>query len=518
MQRLKIEFVIIAVLIGIFLGRIPDTLALRSNAYDFFDTLVDVRSELVRNYVEEPDQTSMLEGALEGMIGTLKDPFTDYLSPEHLEQFDKQTRAQFSGIGAEIGTDQDQLQIVSPLEDSPAFEAGVMAGDIIMEIDGKSTEGMDATDAVKLITGPEGTEVKLKLRHLSGEIETLTITRRRIEIQTVKGFSREKDHHWNFMIQPEAKVGYIRLTQFSDPSAAALLDAINQLKAQGLKGLILDLRYNPGGLLSQAIEISDMFLSSGRIVSTKGRNSPERVENATEARDVGDFPIVVLVNEFSASAAEILSGALKDNDRAIIVGTRSFGKGSVQQVMALESGKGAIKVTTAYYYLPSGRNIHRREGADTWGVDPNDGFYVPMTFEQEREMNKIRRDSDILRLNDGDDTSTQVTPEWLRDKRADPQLAAALQTLLAKLDTGKWEKVGKSNATLLTFLTEKTNLERRRELMQESIEAISKKINELEGKIGENEADKPAEKSAEKPAEKKAEKPAENKAEPVEAK
>ena len=514
MQRLKLEFVIFAVLVGIFLGRIPDTLALRSNAYDFFDTLVDVRSELVRNYVEEPDQNKMLEGALEGMIGTLKDPFTDYLSPEHLEQFDKQTRAQFSGIGAEIGTENDQLQIVSPLEDSPAFKAGVMAGDIIMEIDGKSTEGMNATEAVKLITGPEGTEVTLKLRHLSGEIEDITITRQRIEIQTVKGFSREKDHHWNFMIDPAHKVGYIRLTQFSDPSAAALLGAINELKAQDFKGLILDLRYNPGGLLSQAVEISDMFLSSGRIVSTKGRNSPERVENASDAHDVGDFPIVVLVNEFSASAAEILSGALKDNDRAVIVGTRSFGKGSVQQVMALESGKGAIKVTTAYYYLPSGRNIHRREGADTWGVDPNDGFYVPMTFEQEREMNKIRRDSDILRLNDGDDSDTQVTPQWLRDKRADPQLAAGLETMLAKLNDGQWKKVGKSNATLLTFLTEKTNLEKRRELMQESIEAVSKKINELEAKISEE--GNGVDKKADKPADKKAD--AEKKAEPAEAK
>jgi len=482
MQRLKFEFVILAVLAGVFLGRIPDTLALRSNAYDFFDTIVDVRSELVKNYVEEPDQQQMLEGALEGMITTLNDPFTDYLSPEHLEQFDKQTRAEFSGIGAEISTQDDQLTIVSPLEDSPAFEAGVMAGDVILEIDGQSTEGMNVADAVKNITGPEGTQVKLKLRHLSGEIVEVTITRKRIEIQTVKGFSRDADHHWNFLIKPEAKIGYIRMTQFSDPTADALKAALDELKGQGMKGLILDLRYNPGGLLSSAVRISDMFLSDGRIVSTKGRNSPERVENATKAHDVGEFPMVVLVNEFSASAAEILSGALKDNDRAIIVGTRSFGKGSVQQVMALESGKGAIKVTTAYYYLPSGRNLHRREKADVWGVDPNDGYYIPMDYEAEREMVKLRRESDILRNNDGE-SRPEVTPQWLREKRGDPQLAGALKTILAKVNTGAWKKVGKSNATLLAFLTEKTNLERRRELMTESIEEISKKIIELEKEI-----------------------------------
>ncbi|MBI1369279.1 MAG: PDZ domain-containing protein [Planctomycetes bacterium] len=494
MARIRFEFVILAVLLGIFLGRIPDTLALRGNAYDFFDTVVDVRSEIVRNYVEEPDQKKMLTGAINGMVASLNDPYTDYFDPESLEAFDKQTRATFSGIGAEISSEDGHLTIVSPLEDSPAFEAGVMAGDVILEIDGKSTEGLDSNEAVKRITGPEGTVVKLKLRHLSGEEVTFEITRRRIEIQTVKGFSRTKDHHWNFMLDPDNHIGYIRLTQFSDPSADALKAAIDQLKQEGLKGLILDLRFNPGGLLNQAVEISDMFLSSGTIVSTKGRNSPERIQTATKALDEGDFPVVVMVNEFSASAAEILSGALKDNNRAIILGTRSFGKGSVQQVMALEGGNGAIKVTMAYYYLPSGRNIHRREGADTWGVDPNDGYYVPMSFDEIRKMTELRRDSDVIK--DGNGSADKVTPDWLRDKRSDKQLAAALETMVAKVTTGEFKKVGLANATLLAHVSEKANLEKRRDLLQENLDAVNKKLVEVQQKIEANDSSKPADKTA----------------------
>jgi len=251
-----------------------------------------------------------------------------------------------------------------------------------------------------------------------------------------------------------------------------------------MKGMILDLRFNPGGLLSKAIEISDMFLEGGRIVSTKGRTSPERVWDAEKNGTVGDFPVVVVINEFSASASEIVSGALRDNDRAVVLGTRSFGKGSVQQVLGLRSGAGAVKLTTAYYYLPSGRNLHKRPGAEMWGVDPSDGFYVPMNADQIRKMNEVRRESDIIRA-DGQngDVPDRVTPQWLREKRSDLQLAAALEAMLAKLETGEWKKVGGDNATLVAHVTEREMLEQQRKRGMEALAKIDERLKELDNKI-----------------------------------
>lgn len=500
MKRLQIEWIILLVLIGVFIGKMPQVLALNDDAYSFFDTLVDVRTEIDRHYVEEPDREKMLESAVQGMIGALDDPYTTYFSPEDLASFDKQTRGTFSGIGAEITTENGHLEIASPLEDSPAFNAGLMAGDVILEIDGKPTDGLSTTEAVKRITGPEGSTVTLKVRHATGETVEVAIVRARIQIQTVKGFKRDAEHHWDFMLDDAHKIGYVRMTQFSDPTADALAAAIDDLKAKGFKGLILDLRFNPGGLLDQAIKTSDMFIDEGRIVSTKGRNSPERTWDAQAEGTVEDFPMVVLVNEFSASASEILSGALKDNDRAVIVGTRSFGKGSVQQVIALQSGKAAVKVTTAHYYLPSGRNLHRREGADTWGVDPSDGYYVPMDADTIAAMNKARRAADIINGENGNgDDKLAVTPQWLREKRSDPQLAAALETIIAKVTTDAWKPIGQSDATLQAFLVEKRLLEKRKEAFHEGLVEINAKLKELNDKINSKGGDPKPDETAAKP-------------------
>lgn len=499
MKRLQIEWIILLVLVGVFLAKIPDVLALNDDAYSFFDTIVDVRTELDRHYVTEPDKQKMLESAVQGMIDSLDDPYTTYFSPEALASFDKQTRGTFSGIGAEITTENGHLEIASPLEDSPAFNAGLMAGDVILEIDGEPTEGVDVTEAVKRITGPEGSTVTLKVRHATGETVEVAIVRARIQIQTVKGFSRDAEHHWQFMLDKKNKIGYIRMTQFSDPTAEALAAAIDQLKENDFKGLILDLRFNPGGLLDQAIKTSDMFIKSGRIVSTRGRNSPERAWDAKAEGTLEDFPMVVLVNEYSASASEILSGALKDNNRARVVGTRSFGKGSVQQVLALQSGKAAVKVTTAHYYLPSGRNLHRQEGADVWGVDPSDGFYVPMDADEIAEMNRTRREADVLDDKDGNgEEQADVTPEWLREKRSDPQLAAALETIIAKATEGEWKPVGLADATLQAFLVEKRLLEKRKEAFHDGLVEINAKLSELENKIKsrDGDAEEPAETAA----------------------
>ncbi len=461
----------------------PET-ALKTDWGKQVDLLIDIRSEIVGEYVEEPDQQAMIEAAVNAMIGTLKDPYTSYLPPREIKHFNKAIRGSFSGIGAQINVDEGQLRIVTPLEDSPAWKAGILAGDAVLEIDGKSTEGITVNQAVERLTGPEGTPVRVKVRHEDGKTQEITIIRARINIQTVKGFLRGDDQKWDYMIDPKNKIGYVRLTQFTQPTAGKLRAALKELKDQGAKGVILDLRFNGGGLLTSAQQVSDMFLPADkRIVSIKGRKVNERVLKSSDDGTVidHDVPVVVLANEGSASASEIVTGALHDNGRAKFIGTRTFGKGSVQQVKMLDVGLGALKITNAYYYLPSGRNIHRRESKETWGVDPDDGFYVPMDVTQVREMIEKRRDIDVLRKDgpqEGGDAA--VTPESIRKDLADPQLAAGLEAMLGKLKTGDWPKVGKGNADDLAKETRRAALKRQRDLVTKRLEEIDAQIAKLE--------------------------------------
>ncbi len=481
-RRLCIEFgVFLVLLAGLLSWRIPEVVARQMTAYAFFDPLVDMRDKIARFYVLEPDQQEMLEGSLRGMLTTLDDPYTNYFTPKQLAGFEKSTTGTFTGIGAEIEVRDQQLRIVTPLEDSPAFKAGIMAGDAVLEINGETTDDITVTEAVEKITGPEGTDVTLKVRHPNGEEAEITITRAKIEIETVRGFERLSDGHWRYMLNEEAKVGYIRLAQFSEPTYEKLVSAIEELQEQGMQALILDLRYNPGGLLDSAIRISDLFLEEGVIVSTKGRDGArQRVVEATKPDTLESFPLVVLVNEASASASEIVSGALKDNGRAIIVGTRTVGKGSVQELMKLDGEAGAVKLTTSYYYLPSGRNINRRDDSEVWGVDPTDGYYVPMTVKQREEMIKVRRESNIIKAENGESSPKQpATPDWLRETRHDHQLAAALETILAKQASGEFVKVGKDNATVLAHITEREALQRRKTMYEDRIEKIDEEIERL---------------------------------------
>jgi len=455
---------------------------LGGDVFDQIDLLVDVRHELVSSYVEEPDEEKMVQRAVRAMVSALDDRYTVFLTPKELAPFDKQIRGSFSGIGAEIDIHNDRLRIVSPLEDSPAWNAGVMAGDLILEIDGESTEDITIAEAVNRLTGPEGTLVTVIVRHESGDEQEIEIKRARINVQTVRGFRRDADNHWIYMIDSVNGVGYIRITQFTNGTAEGVSQALDQLRDQNFRGLILDLRFNPGGLLESAVAVSDFFLEGDqRIVSVEGRTVPERVFKATDKTTIEPIPIVVLANEASASASEIVTGALLDNQRAQFVGTRTFGKGSVQQVKMLESGLGALKITHAYYYLPNGRNIHRREGQDVWGVDPADGFYVPMASEQVKKMIEIRRDSGLLRADSGHEGVTAaITPEWINSELADLQLEAGLRALVGRLKDGQWPVVGKSGAKELARQTSRDNLLRQRDLLNERLELIGKELVKLD--------------------------------------
>jgi len=463
------------------------------------DLLVDLRYELATEYVDEPDQQELIEGAINGMIEALDDPYTQYFPQEAFEAFNENVRAEFTGIGAEVTIENNRLHIVTPLEDSPAWKAGVMAGDTVMEIEGEDTFDMDINTAIKKLKGPAGTDVTITVRHANGEDATLTITRAKIEVQTVRGFNRNTDHRYNFFLDPVNKIGYVRLTQFSERTAPEVAEALQGLKRQGVRAVVLDMRYNPGGLLSAAVDISDMFLEEGQtIVSVRGRAVPEQVYKAKAQTLLPGVPVVVLANPFSASASEIVAGALADNDRALFVGERTFGKGSVQQVKMLDGqNAGALKITNAYYYLPSGRNIHRRTHEDKWGVDPSENAYVPMNPDQRRERLEARRAQDVIDAQNGQNDAETITPEWIDETLKDPQLAAALTAVLGKLDTGEWPAVGGSNADELVRLAERQQLNKQRELLEETLAEVNAKIGKLEAGLSPEAIEAEAEAQAE---------------------
>jgi carboxyl-terminal processing protease len=315
--------------------------------YKGLKTFTEVLDMVEKNYVEPVEAEKLLQGAINGMIKSL-DPHSSFMTPEMYRELEVETRGSFTGIGTEITLKKDVLTVVSPIEDTPAFKAGVKAGDQIIQIDGKSTKDITLQEAVTRLRGPRDTKVTLTImREGFAKPREIEIVRSTIQIQSVK--KRIYDQH----------IGYIRISSFQERTGDDLRKALREIegKARPLQGIVLDMRNNPGGLLTQSVEVSDAFLKSGVIVTTRGRS--RSMESKAVASDSGDeplCPIVVLVNEGTASAAEIVSGALQDNGRALILGTQTFGKGSVQTVIPLEEGA-ALKLTTARYYTPSGRSI-----------------------------------------------------------------------------------------------------------------------------------------------------------------
>ena len=321
--------------------------ALDKGVYKDIKTFNEVFDMVKKNYVEDVDSSVLIQGAINGMIKSL-DPHSTFMTPEVYKELEVETQGRFGGIGIEITILKDVLTVVSPIEDTPAFNAGVKSGDQIIKIDGKSTKDISIMEAVKKMRGPENTKVTITImRENMAKPKDFVLTRAIIQVKSVKVKTFDDN------------IGYIRIASFNEKTADDLRKALRDIgkKVRPVKGLVLDLRNDPGGLLTQAIEVSDMFLKAGVIVSTRGRT--KNMETKAMARNNGNeitCPIVVLVNEGTASAAEIVAGALQDNGRALIIGTKTFGKASVQTVIPLEDGS-ALKLTTARYYTPKGRSI-----------------------------------------------------------------------------------------------------------------------------------------------------------------
>jgi carboxyl-terminal processing protease len=325
-----------------------------SNTYQQLNLFGDVFEKVRSSYVEPVSDQQLIESAIKGMLSSL-DPHSSYMDPKEWDDMQVQTKGEFGGLGIEVTMENGVIKVVSPMDGTPAAKAGIQPGDLIVQLDGKPVMGMTLGEAVDKMRGPIDSKIVLTVRRGKQQPFDVTLMRAEIKIPSVSG-------------QLIGNIGYIRIAQFSEPTATGLQDTIAKLKDQDgkkLEGLVLDLRNNPGGLLEQAIAVSDDFIDKGEIVSTRGRdpNQAQRY-NATPGDLLDGLPLVVMINGGSASASEIVAGALQDHHRAILLGTRSFGKGSVQTIIPIP-GHGAIRLTTARYYTPSGRSIQAK------GIDPD---------------------------------------------------------------------------------------------------------------------------------------------------
>ncbi|MEK6635976.1 MAG: S41 family peptidase [Planctomycetota bacterium] len=344
----------------------------KKDVYDEFEEFIKIVKELQDRYVDEISLTTILTNAYRGMLSGL-DPYSQYFGSEELEDLKIETEGEFEGLGIEVIVKDGLLTVITPILDSPAFKAGILVGDRIIKIDGESTENMTIRDAVRKLRGKLGTKITLTVFH-EGDTATvdITIERAKIHVRSIRGAR---------MVDDEYKIGYLAVTNFQENTVKDMDAAIQDLLKKGMKCLILDLRFNPGGLLNVAVDMADKFLERGVIVSTRGREkAQDYVYKAHKPGTYPNFPMVVLVNNGSASASEIVAGAIKDNKRGLLLGIKTFGKGSVQSLIPVGDGKAALKLTTARYYTPSGVCIHEK------GIEPH--VNVNLNFAEARALHE----------------------------------------------------------------------------------------------------------------------------------
>ena len=401
--------------------------------------LADAMKKVRMYYVEEIDSRQLFENAMTGMVEDSLDQYSSYIAPDSFRKMEEDLDQEFGGVGIEIEKKEaSPLLVLSPLVGSPAYREGLRAGDTIYAIDGESTLEMSRDDCVDRMRGKPGSPVVLKVLS-SGEQDPIdvSIVREMIVVQSVLGDTRDTDGSWDFHLVRDPRIGYLRIGTFGKHTVEELHDVIDNPANRDFEALLVDLRHNAGGLLNTAVSTCDLFVGDGRIVSTRGRDgSIGREYDATaEVAVPKEMPIVVLVNGFSASASEIVAACLQDYRRAVIVGERTYGKGTVQNVLEMEGGRSALRLTTATYWRPSGVNIHRLNDAeedDDWGVRPDQDFEVIVAEDEANQVFDDRRNRDIHR--DGVATEGEEDDTEPRLPVEDRQLKRALEYLQHQLE------------------------------------------------------------------------------------
>ena len=356
-----------------------------ANTYELLNLFGDVMERAKNSYVEEVSDQQLIEAAINGMLTSL-DPHSSYMDGKDFKYMSEQTKGKFGGLGIEVTMENGVVKVITPMDDTPAYKAGLKPGDYIVNIDGESVVGMSLNDAVDRMRGKVGSKVKLTIRRFNEKPFDVTIKREEIKIQSVKTDMKGDD------------VLYIRITSFSEDIDKNITKAVKNAmkKHKDLKGIVIDIRNNPGGLLDQAVSVSDLFLDKGEIVSTRSRNEEDTVKYTAKPGDITNgLPIVVIVNDGSASASEIVAGALQDHKRAVILGEKTFGKGSVQTIIPLNNN-GAMRLTTARYYTPSGRSIQVKGIVPDVIVKPSKVEEIESTFElsEGEYQNALKNDSE----------------------------------------------------------------------------------------------------------------------------
>ena len=481
LHRPRLLPVLIVTMVSLIAVQLSLAIAGSSPGYEWFDPIVDVRRILLDGHLQSPNQDDMQQAAIAAMVESLDDPYSIWVPDDHEDSFTKDLEGDYVGIGAEIRLIDDELTIISPMANSPALESGIRAGDRVLMIDGESTAQQPIASLIDKLVGVPGTVVSVQVRHLDGAIEDIDITRNRIQTSTLLGLLR-RGGVWQWCIDEEAGIMYMRIRQFTDTTLEELASTIQTIEeGHDIAAIVLDLRDNPGGALHAAIGVADMFLDSGIIVSVEGRNGQRRSWKATPRRLAADAELLVLVNGNSVSAAEIVAGSLQENGRAVVLGTRSYGKGSVQEVRELPSG-GMLKFTTGRYDLPGGRTIDRSLTNDegVWGVDPDPGLVVRESIDETLARFKAREPFTIITDQEpaGPDCGDE---EWIRQTLQDEQLASAVDALRHRLDTGDWPTLNDEDPVAAAIQDEVRMLSDRREQIIDALDAVDERLAVLNG-------------------------------------
>ncbi|MCX5692182.1 MAG: S41 family peptidase [Candidatus Omnitrophica bacterium] len=414
-KRIILPIVIASFAIGMLIHHVSfaETKELQKtdDLYKELELFSDAVSIIRTDYVEEKKSKDLMYGALKGMLASL-DPYSQFMDPDTYNEMKVETEGEFGGIGIEITIKDDLLTIISPIDDTPAYKAGLKAGDKIVKIDGTIVKDLTLIEAVKKLRGKPGTDVNIIiLRESDKKLLEFTITRSIIKIASIKKAE---------MLEPG--IGYIRLSEFQENTPKDLSDALKKIEAENLKGLVLDLRNNPGGLLDVAVNVAGKFLEEGKIVvTTKGRVENQNLEFKSKNKNNHlDYPMVVLINGGSASASEIVAGALQDHKRALLIGTKSFGKGSVQTVVPMSDGS-AIRLTTSKYFTPKGRSIHGE------GIMPD----IVVEYEERSQKDKeVDKETALLeKLIEGKEKTAEEKADEKKKKEMDSQLSRAVDVL-----------------------------------------------------------------------------------------